>query len=243
MWIFALLLGLAAGSFVNVVIYRLPKGISIITSPPSSCPSCHKVLKIYDNVPLLSYLLLRGRCRFCRAAISWRYPLVEFLAGAMAGLIYLRLGLSPELFVYFFFVASLLALSFIDLDTQLLPDVITIPGIIVGLIASTLTSMVSPLDSIIGVGAGGGFFLFIAWAYQAIRGRAGLGGGDVKLLAMVGAFLGWQGLLPTILVGSLSGLLAAVIMIIKGGRGVAEPLPFGPFLSLGATATLIWMIM
>ena len=239
MWPIVILSGLAAGSFLNVVIYRLPRDLSII-KPGSFCPACHIPIKFYDNLPLISYLVLKGRCRYCKAPISWRYPLVELLSASFAGVLYSRLGISPALFAYHLFLSALIVLTFIDLDAQILPDLITMPVTGAGLISSLLAETTPPLNSLIGATAGFGIFFIIAFVYKWVRGREGLGGGDAKLMAMVGAFLGWQGILPTILIGSVSGLLAALILMAFKGRGYHEPIPFGPFLSLGATSTLLW---
>ncbi len=233
-----IILGLIWGSFLNVVIYRLPRRLSLV-SPGSSCPFCRKAIRYFDNIPVLSYLLLQGKCRHCKRPISPRYPLVELASALAASLLYLAFGLSLELFLYFLFISALLALSAIDLATRLLPDVITLPLVVIGLAFSFFSTSLAPWDSMLGIAGGGGFFMLISWGYSALRGRPGLGGGDVKLLAAIGAVLGWQGLLPTILIGSVTGLLVGLSLVVFKGKDFSTPLPFGPFLSLGAVVALV----
>ncbi len=235
--IIVVLVGLVFGSFVNVVVYRWPRQLSIIF-PRSFCPHCEKSIKYYDNIPVLSYLILWGKCRFCNAPISPRYPLVELACGGLAYVLFKMLGISAEMVAFYLFCLGLLALSLIDLETELIPDMITLPLAGLGLVFSFFSAELEPLDSLLGMVAGAGFFLLISVAYKALRGREGLGGGDVKLLGMIGAFLGWQGVLPTILIGSFSGLLAAMALVLLRGWKYADPLPFGPFLSFGAVVTL-----
>jgi len=187
--------GALVGSFLNVCILRIPKGESIV-SPPSHCPACKSSIPFYDNIPLISYLILRARCRYCGAKISFRYFVVELLMAALAVALLLRVGLGLGYFAYFVFVASLIVITFIDLDERIVPDVISLPGIGLGLLLSIvnwllpmdpLSVLPSPVSSLIGVLLGGGSLLGVAWAYQLFTGREGMGGGDVKLLAMVGA--------------------------------------------------------
>jgi leader peptidase (prepilin peptidase) / N-methyltransferase len=232
-------LGCCIGSFLNVVIYRLPNGFSIVR-PASHCPRCRHSIAAYDNIPLLSYLLLRGRCRSCGAAISPRYPLVELASGLLALLLFRRYGWHPQFWVEFLFVCVLLAIFCIDLDTMLIPDILSLPGIAIGLAASFVTPRLSPLESVLGIVLGGGLFYFIAVAYRRLRGQEGLGGGDVKLLAMIGAFIGWPGVVFTILTASVSGTLVGVIVMLRKREGLTTMLPFGPFLALGAVCYLFW---
>lgn len=239
--IIVVFVGLVLGSFGNVVVYRWPRQISLIF-PNSFCPACKIGIKFYDNIPVLSYLILKGKCRFCKAPISPRYPLVELACGVLAYLLFKMLGLSIDLAGFFLFCLGLLALSLIDLETELIPNIITLPLAGLGLIFSFFSDEVGPGDSVLGVLAGAGFFFLISVGYKALRGREGLGFGDVKLMGMIGAFLGWQGLLPTILIGSFSGLVAALALFLLKGWKYADPIPFGPFLSLGAVVSLFLKI-
>lgn len=232
----ALLLGLVVGSFANVCIHRLPLGLSVVR-PPSRCPACEGLIKPYDNLPVLGWLLLRGRCRACRAAISWRYPAVE----AGNGLLWLALaiahGPSARTLVEMALVSALLVLSLIDLEHQLLPDVITLPGVALGLAASFLPgSRVAPLSAL-GAALGGWLaFAAVAKAYEKARGVEGLGQGDWKLAALLGAFLGWQKMLLTVLLASLAGTVVGLLAIALRGRDLRHALPLGTF--LGAAGVL-----
>jgi leader peptidase (prepilin peptidase)/N-methyltransferase len=239
----ALVLGTAVGSFLNVVIHRVPLGESIVR-PRSRCPSCGQEIRWYDNLPVLSWLLLRGRCRDCRAPISARYPLVEILTGLLAVTLALRLGLTLQMLGAFYFAASLLALTYIDLDHQLLPDRITLPGIAVGIALAALAPAgerwVALGSAVLGVIVGGGILWLVAWLYHLWSGREGMGGGDVKLLAMIGAFLGWQGVLLTLLLASFIGSAVGVAIMIRRRADARLAIPFGPFLALGAIVALFW---
>ncbi len=234
--------GALVGSFLNVCIFRLPKGESIV-SPPSHCPACNTPIPFYDNIPLISYLFLRTRCRYCGARISFRYFVVELLMAVLALALLLRVGLGLGYFAYFVFGASLIVITFIDLDEGIVPDVISLPGIGLGLLLSIvnwllpmdpLSVLPSPMSSLMGVLLGGGSLLGVAWAYQLFTGREGMGGGDVKLLAMVGAFVGWPALPVALFFASLTGSLIGLgLMILKQADGKLA-LPFAPFLCLGA---------
>lgn len=228
------LLGAMIGSFLNVCIYRLPAGMSL-SRPASHCPKCGSAIRWYQNIPVMSYLLLRGRCASCRDKVSLRYPAVELLTGAIFALLYLKLGLGWELPAYWVLGAALVTLAFIDLDHQLLPDVLTLPGIGAGLLLSFVLPSASWLDSVIGVVAGGGSLLLIGWVYEKATGREGLGGGDSKLLALFGAWFGWQAVLPIILVSSVLGSAVGVPLVLTG-KGGKFAIPFGPFLIAGAFA-------
>jgi leader peptidase (prepilin peptidase)/N-methyltransferase len=232
----ALLLGLVVGSFANVCIHRLPLGLSVVR-PPSRCPVCGALIKAYDNLPVLGFLLLGGRCRACRAPISWRYPAVE----AANGLLWLALaywhGPAPRTFVEMALVSALLVLSLIDLDHQLLPDVITLPGVALGLAASFLPgSPVTPLEALLAASGGWLAFAAVAKAYEKTRGVEGLGQGDWKLAALLGAFLGWQKMLLTVLLASVAGTLVGLLAIALRGRDMRYALPLGSF--LGAAGVL-----
>lgn len=236
---FVFAFGAIIGSFLNVCIARLPDGRSVVR-PPSHCPNCQSFLAWYDNVPILSYLALAGRCRTCRVRISPIYPAVEVLTGALAVALFLRLGPTLAFAGYFAFAAALVVITFIDLDHQIIPDVISLPGIAVGLAFSLVSPLVTPLDAAIGVLVGGGLLLSIAWLYQAWRGQEGMGGGDVKLLAMIGAFLGWQSIFVTLFVGSVIGSLIGVAVMLYQRADSKLAIPFGPFLACGALVYLFF---
>lgn len=234
----ASLFGAVIGSFLNVCIYRLPARESLVR-PGSRCPRCKTPIAWYDNVPILSYLWLRGRCRSCRAGIPWRYPLVEALNAAGYGLIAWRFGMTVTAFVYMLLFSALLVVSCIDLDHMIVPDRITLPGIALGLIAGTFL-LPRWWDSIGGLVLGGGLLYVMAWISPYLFGKEGMGGGDIKLLAMIGAFLGWQQVLLTVIVGGLAGAVVGVALI--GARVMPRGayIPFGPFLSLGAVVAMLY---
>ena len=234
--------GALVGSFLNVCILRIPNGASIV-SPPSHCLSCKTAILFYDNIPLLSYLILRGRCRACGAPISPRYFLVELLTAVLAVALFERFGLGFTFFVSFLFVAALIVISFIDLDVRIVPDVISLPGIVCGLVLSAVGYFLvrpdaelvpSPVSSIIGILAGGGFLLATAWLYEKFTGVEGMGGGDIKLLAMIGAFLGWPSVPITLFIASLVGSVVGITCMLLTGAGRRLALPFAPFLCAGA---------
>lgn len=237
--VFVFAFGAIIGSFLNVCIARLPDGRSIVR-PPSHCPKCQSFLAWYDNVPILSYLVLAGRCRTCRVHISVIYPAVEVLTGALAVALFLRLGPTLACAGYFAFAAALVVITFIDLDRQLIPDVISLPGIVAGLAFSLVSPLVTPLDAALGVLAGGGTLLAVAWLYKTFRGQEGMGGGDIKLLAMIGAFLGWQSIFVTLFVGSVIGSIIGVVLMLYQRADTKLAIPFGPFLAGGALVYLFW---
>jgi leader peptidase (prepilin peptidase)/N-methyltransferase len=230
----ALAFGLCIGSFLNVVIARLPEGKSLVF-PPSSCPRCGHLIAWFDNVPVLSWLLLRGRCRSCRESISWRYPAGEALTGALFVAAFLRFRISADLVVALIFLCALVAITGIDLDRQVIPDVITLPGIAVGFVLNLATQRIPWLDSLLGILVGGGIFFVII-----LISPSGMGGGDLKLGAMMGAFLGWKLGLLAILLGVLSGGLVAVCLLALGRKGRKDAVPFGPFLALGGALSMLW---
>lgn len=235
----AFLLGSIIGSFLNVCIIRVPEGRSIV-SPPSHCPTCKSAIRFYDNIPVFSYILLGGKCRGCGERISPRYPLVEFLTGCLSVLLLLRFGPSLSYVVYLLFVSSLVVITFIDIDHRIIPDKISLPAIPIGFALSFLLPEVTWLQSLIGILVGGGSLLLVAVVYEAITGVEGMGGGDIKLLAMLGAFLGWEGVLFTIMASSLIGSVAGGGYMVLSGKGRKAAVPFGPFLSLGAFIYLLW---
>ncbi|MGD8834148.1 MAG: prepilin peptidase [Desulfobacteraceae bacterium] len=230
---YLLLLGMCIGSFLNVCIYRIPNGSSIVR-PPSSCPVCNASIKWFDNIPVVSYILLRGRCRGCKTRISIRYPIVEMLTGLFAVITWMEFGLSLSALIYFFFITILLVITFIDIDHRIIPDIISLPCIPLGFALSFVLPSITWIDSLLGIALGGGSLLAIAWGYQLFRGKEGMGGGDIKLLAMIGAFLGWKGVLFTIMASSFTGTAVGIIMMIRAGGGMKMALPFGPFLAIGA---------
>ncbi|MEJ5172966.1 MAG: prepilin peptidase [Hydrogenothermaceae bacterium] len=233
------ILGLSVGSFLNVVIYRMPRDMSVVY-PPSTCPNCKNRIKWYDNIPIVSYLLLKGKCRFCEAKIGIKYPVVELLTGVMAVATYLKFGFDLEFLFYFYFVCSMIALSFIDLEFKIIPDQINFSGLFVGLIFSIvkaikLSSFESIIDAVLGSLVGAGFLFAIAYLYLKYRGIEGLGMGDVKLLAFVGAYTGWFGALFTIFFGSLVGAIVGIAFIKLSKKDFHYEIPFGPFLALAGT--------
>ena len=236
LWIGVFWFGLIVGSFINVCIWRLPREESVVF-PASHCPACNALIRPIDNVPVLSYLWLRGRCRACRVAISLRYPAIELLHGLVALLIVYRFGLTAEAAVWGVVSAALIAVIFIDIDHQIIPDLITLPGMALGLIAASSLLSTGWVDSVTGLLLGGGLFYAIAVLSEVVLKKEGMGGGDIKLVAMIGAFFGWRGMLLTILLASLSGSVIGLLLIARG-RDRAAPIPFGPFLSIGALIVL-----
>ncbi len=242
--IFSFLLGAAIGSFLNVCIYRIPAGKSIV-SPPSSCPGCGANIRFYDNIPLFSYLLLLGKCRRCGARISLRYPLVELLTALFSVLLMYFYGPTLDYLIYFVLLSALITITFIDLDHRIIPNVISLPLIPLGFLAAFVLRDITWLDSLIGIVSGGGSLLLVALSYQALTGEEGMGGGDIKLLAMLGAFIGWQGVLFTIMASSLLGTVIGGGAMLLSGKGRKFAIPFGPFLSAGAILFLFageWII-
>lgn len=238
----AFIFGAIVGSFLNVCIVRLPQGKSLV-SPRSHCPGCRTPIPFYDNIPLISYFHLKGRCRFCRSVISPRYFVVELATALIAVALLSRFGLGLAFFVNFIFVAALIVITFIDLDVRVVPDVISLPGIGLGLLSSIvnwqllldhLSVLPSPISSLLGIVFGGGFLLLVAWSYQFFTGIEGMGGGDVKLLAMIGAFLGWPSVPVTLFFASLIGSIVGLALMVKKGVDGKYALPFAPFLCLGA---------
>jgi leader peptidase (prepilin peptidase)/N-methyltransferase len=236
------LFGLIAGSFLNVCIYRLPKGLSIVT-PPSSCPNCGRKIRPWQNIPVISYLALRGRCGNCKTHISLRYPVVELLNGIFYVLIYLKFGMSAYSVYYMMFMSMLIVITYIDIDYQIIPDVITLPGIVLGLLVSIFIlpdphiygGVLGIKGSLAGLLAGGLIFYAIA-----VASKGGMGGGDIKLMAMAGATLGWKSVLLTIFIGSFAGSVYGAALMVFKGKGRKTKIPFGPFLALGAAISLFY---
>ena len=240
MWhIVSIIFGAMVGSFLNVCIFRLPNEESIIW-PGSHCPHCKNAIKFYDNIPLVSYFLLRGRCRYCKGSISLQYPLVEGITALSSLILIIKFGPSLSYLVYFAFVSALIVITVIDLYHQIIPDVISLPGIGVGLLVSLIIPQITFSNSLIGVLLGGGSLFLVATLYQWLFKREGMGGGDVKLLAMIGAFLGWKAVILTILLSSLIGSVTGITIMVLKGKNFKYAIPFGPFLSLGAVISLFY---
>lgn len=257
LYLFSFILGSVIGSFLNVCIYRLPREESIVF-PHSRCTTCGYGIRFYHNIPILGFVMLKGRCADCGQRISFRYPLVELISGIALLGAYWKFGLSPESLFYSVLIFSLIVITFIDLEHMIIPNVITIPGTIIGLIFNALITdwgksrellgtfsfslenffgvlnEVPFLDSVFGLIVGGGFLFLIAFLYIVIRKTEGMGMGDVKLLAMIGAFLGWRGVVFVMLVSSLVGTLTGLSVILYKKGNLKYALPFGPFLSLAA---------
>lgn len=241
-YIITFLLGAIVGSFLNVCIYRIPRDLSIL-SPSSRCPSCNTSIKPYDNIPIISFLILGGRCRHCSAKISLRYPLVETLNALLYILVQWRFGLGWHTPVLLAFCSAMIVITFIDLDFQLIPDTITLPGIPLGLLAGSLilpdpferSSILGFKEAFIGLLSGGLLFYVIAFLS-----RGGIGGGDIKMMAMIGGFLGWKSILLTTFAGSLIGSLIGIFLMVFRGKGRKTKIPFGPFLAAGAIMSLFY---
>ena len=259
--VFSVLIGLAIGSFLNVCISRIPLDESIVR-PRSRCPQCKKPISNRDNIPILSYLLLGGRCRHCKKKISIRYPFIEALVGAISGLIYIKFDeIGIQWIVYLLFCAALVALAFIDADHRILPDVITLNGLWIGIVLSLFVwvpdlqvgpalkaasllgpspRIVSFASSLLGAAVGGGLLWFVREAYFRLRGVEGMGFGDVKMMAMVGAFVGTPLTLFTIMVGSILGSVIGLAAMRFGGKSREYELPFGTFLNFGAILAVLY---
>ena len=257
---FVALLGLLVGSFISVIVYRLPIMLERawqsselpnelpteafnLAVPRSHCPSCAQQLSASENVPVVSFLFLRGRCRHCKSRISARYPLVEIAASVASILVAMTFGFTASTLAFLPFAWFLLALSLIDLDHHLLPDDLTLPLLWLGLLVSAFNlglPGVSLFDAVIGAAAGYITLWSLFWAFLLVTGKEGLGYGDFKLLAALGAWLGWQAILPVLLLASLAGAAIGLILIVFGGRERSAPLPFGPFLAAAGFVMLIW---
>lgn len=253
------LFGLVVGSFLNVCIVRLPEGRSVV-APASHCPSCRVPIRWYDNIPLISFLLLRGRCRSCGRSISWRYPAVEAANGLLFVAAFSAFGISGEGILVAALCSSLLVITAIDLDHQIIPDAITLPGMVLGLVLAPffMTALAEPLPfglerlivpgpylrsflhSLLGLLAGGGPLFLIGWLWEKLRKVEAMGGGDIKLMGMVGSFTGWKGGLMTIMLGAMAGSIIGVLLILLRKHEAGNTIPFGPFLALGALLTVFF---
>jgi leader peptidase (prepilin peptidase)/N-methyltransferase len=232
-------LGALIGSFLNVCIHRLPRCESIVW-PGSHCPSCGTSIEYYDNIPLFSYLWLLGRCRTCRNSISMRYPVVEAANAAGYVMILATFGLTWTTVLYSALFSALLVVTGTDLSHRIIPNVVTVPGIVIGLLGAATVLPVGLVNALLGMAIGGGILWALAWASPYLFGKEGMGGGDIKLLAMIGAFLGWKPALLTIMVGSLSGSLIGLSLIGLGLMKRDEYIPFGPFLVFGALVSMFF---
>jgi len=238
--ILVLVVGLTIGSFLNVLIYRLPRGKQFVKGR-SICPDCGQIIKWYQNVPIVSYLALRGRCAHCRKRISLRYPLVELLNGLGYLFFYWRYDLSVELAVFAFLTSALVAIFFIDLDHQLIPDAITLPGVILALAVSFAPGGLGIVPSLIGLVVGGGALYLIALLGDWLFKRESMGGGDIKMAAMLGAFLGWQKVLLIFVASAAIGLVVSMaLMLVSARLRETRVVPFGPFIATAAVAAIIW---
>jgi leader peptidase (prepilin peptidase)/N-methyltransferase len=258
--VFTFAFGATVGSFLNVCIHRIPADESVVR-PRSRCPGCRTLIAWYDNIPIVSWLLLRARCRRCGIRIAARYPLVEAIAGLLAVLALVRLGPTAQGAAAFAFTAALLLITFIDLDHLFIPDEVSLPGIVVGLGVAALPGGITVPEALGGVLLGGGVLWALAATYEWLTGVEGMGFGDVKLLAMIGAFVGWQGIPVVLLIASITGTCAGMLVIVsrRGRRGLGRvrrrfgtrallpylrrlgrstEIPFGPFLALGAVVVL-----
>jgi leader peptidase (prepilin peptidase)/N-methyltransferase len=232
--------GACIGSFMNVCIYRLPRSMSVLNPRRSVCPHCSHPIKFYDNIPVVSYAILKGQCRNCHKPISMRYPTVEMISGIFALFTVLKFGLTPIALVYFIFIASLIVITYIDMDYQIIPDVITLPGIPLFFLGSLIIPSVALKDAVLGLLIGGGSLFLIAWGYHLMTKKEGMGGGDIKLLAMIGALIGWKGVLFTIFFSSAVGTISGLLLMFREKKGMKLAIPFGPFLSLGAIAYIFF---
>ncbi len=237
---FAILLGAIVGSFLNVVIHRLPQEERSIVSGPSHCPNCFEHLCWHEKIPIFSYLFLKGKCRHCNTSISPQYPLVELAMATFSGALFLKFGLTALFAGYFLLAAALLVVMFIDFYHYIIPDSIDLPGIVAGLLFSFINPSVSWQSSLIGIIAGGGVFWTVAAVYSFFRNKEGMGGGDIKLLAMIGAWFGWQSLPFVILFSSITGSIVGVIGLYLRKKNQSSAIPFGPFLSAAALLYLFF---
>lgn len=245
--ILSFVLGAIVGSFLNVCIYRIPRGESIV-SPGSKCPGCGAHIRFYDNIPLVSYLVLRGKCRRCGQRISLRYAGVELLTAALFTTLFALFGLSADLAAALVLTCLLIVISFVDLEFLIIPDVLSVGGLLLGLALSFVRtppffgqglsiafgSLPAFVQSLLGILIGGGILYAIAKLYEIVRRAEGMGGGDIKLLAMIGAFCGITGVVFALVAGSIIGTVVGIPLMLAKGKGVKYAIPFGPFLSLGA---------
>ena len=248
-YIAVFIFGSIIGSFLNVCIYRIPRNLSVVI-PSSRCPACGTPVRFYDNIPVLSYFMLKGKCRACGAGLSIRYPLIEFLNALLYVIVFKIYGINPPwiLPVYCLFISSLIVIFFIDLEHQIIPNSITYPGIVLAVIlGSTIlpdpfskNSLLGIQSSVTGFVTGGGSFYLIALAGKALLKKDAMGGGDIKMMAMVGGLVGWKGVILTTFLASLLGSVIGISLIALKGREWGSKIPFGPYLALGSLISLFW---
>lgn len=239
-WIgLAFIYGAIIGSFLNVLIYRLPRGEEVVKTP-SHCPSCGAPIPFYLNIPIISWLILRGKAVCCGARIKIHYFLIELACASLTAYLFAQFGLSFEFLSTWILSCLLLVLLVTDWQTMRLPDVLTLPGALLGLIFAAAGVRTDLIDALLGIGVGAGGFLGIALLYRATRGQEGMGMGDVKLMAMVGAFLGWHATLLVVVLGSILGLVAGIVFIVFSGGGAKTKIPFGSFLCVAALLVMLW---
>jgi leader peptidase (prepilin peptidase)/N-methyltransferase len=232
-YVFVFLFGSVVGSFLNVCIYRLPRRESIVF-PSSRCTKCGNAIRPYDNIPIFSYVILGGRCRTCKTRISPLYPVVELINALLTLFLFIKFGFSLTFLVLLVFCSSLVVITFVDLEHRIIPDVISLPGIIVGFVSSFFLPWLSWQKSLIGIIAGGGSLLLVAYVYHFLTKKEGMGGGDIKLLAMMGAFLGWLAIPFIIFASSLVGSVVGITLMLVQKKDSKLAIPFGPFLAFGA---------
>ena len=240
-WPSVFILGTIIGSFLTVCVYRIPHGRSIVT-PRSACPVCGKRISWYDNVPLLSFLFLKGQCRDCKSSIAPRYPVIELVNGLGYLLVVWRFGLAWTTVVYAGLFSVFWVVTWIDWDYKIIPDVITLPGIVIGFLCGSLLLPTGWVNSLLGIVVGGGILLTLAWISPYVFGKEGMGGGDIKFLAMVGAFLGWQQAFITLMVASVFGAVIGIGLLTLKVMEKGQYIPFGPYLALGALIAMLWGI-
>ncbi len=236
---YAGLVGLIVGSYLNVVVYRLPRGLSTVR-PHSRCPACGEPVRARDNIPVVGYLLLKGRCRDCGTTISWRYPAVEATTGLLFAACHRVFGSTPSALVAMLFCALLLALALIDFDHLILPNRITYPGIVLGLATSWIVDWTSPASALAGAFGGAALLLGLIGIWYLVRGELGMGLGDPKMLAMIGAFLGLSSMLACLFISALLGSAIGIIELLRGRAGLRTKLPFGVFLAAAGMVTLFF---
>ena len=238
-WLSVFTLGTIIGSFLTVCIHRIPDGKSIV-APRSACPACGTQINWYDNVPLISFLRLKGQCRACQGPIATRYPVIELINGLGYLLVVWRFGFIWETVVYAGLFSVFWVVTWIDWDHKIIPDVITLPGVVIGILCGSLVLPTGWLNSLLGIVVGGGILLVLAWLSPYVFGKEGMGGGDIKFLAMVGAFLGWQQALITLMIASVFGSVIGIGLVVFKVMKKDQYIPFGPYLALGAFIAMLW---
>ncbi len=233
------LYGLIFGSFANVLIFRIPREESPIR-PRSYCYQCRTQIRWYDNIPVISWCVLKGKCRKCKAAISYRYPLVELLTGVLFSLAYIQIGFHYYLIEVILFLFASVVCTFIDFDHMILPDEFTLSGIVIGLLGALLNPERVFLEAFLGVLFGGGILWMLAYIYYLISGKEGMGGGDIKLLAWIGALVGWKAIPFVIMCSAITGSVVGLLVALKSNEGFKTAIPFGPYLVLGAVLFIFY---